>query len=292
MSNSFRIDASEMQTWHAALAARMELRGVPAIAKEMEAHLAKKGDDGAVVVTRHQLFTWAEALSGAAARDPRGSAAGAQLSLSQVVADMRGILTGKPVAPGPSSVGAAPPAHAAAPAAAAAPAPGPTSWSAPPPIVYQPAAPVTYTSAAGGEVGGRVLSGNDLANAVRELLSSATSEICISSPWATGVETLVADVVATPAHVKVLIVSRRPDRDDPAFHQAMDKLGRRKAITAWSSHIQTRYVLSGTRAIVGAASIPGPASREAGVLITDPATVAALRAHFDRCHVEAAGGRY
>ena len=298
MTNSFRVDASELQAWHAALTARMELRGVPALAKEMEAHLMKKADDGTVVVTRHQLFTWAEALSGAAARDPRGSSAGAQLSLAQVVGDMRGILTGKPsAAPG----GGVPGAGLSGPGAGAATgtgtgtgtalSPGPATTSsgwgapAPPAVVYRPA---------GATIGaGNVVSGNDLANAVRELIRGAQTEICVSSPWATGVETLVNDLVAAAPHVKVLIVSRRPDKDEPAFHQAMDKLGRRKAITAWSSHIQTRYVIAdGKAALVGAASIPIAASREAAVALTDPATVSALRAHFDRCHVEAAGGRY
>lgn len=309
MSNSFRIEASEMQAWHAALASRIELRGVPAIAKELEAHLMKKGEDGAVVVTRHQLFTWAEALAGAAARDPRGSAAGAQLSLAQVVADMRSILTGKPT--GEAALGAPGSrttlASGAAGIAPVGPLPGILGSGAaqpPPAVTYAPAstsawntsapAPVTYVpSGASAGPGGRVLTGNDLANAVRELLRGAQTEICLSSPWVTGVETLVADIVATAPQLKILIVSRRPDKDDPGFHKAMDQLGRRKAITAWSLHIQTRYVIAdGKAAIVGAASLPGPASREAGIAITDPATVAALRAHFDRCHVEAAGGRY
>lgn len=291
MSNSFRVDASEVQGWHARLASRMDLRGVPAIAKEIEAHLAKKDADGTVVVTRHQLFTWAEALSGAAARDTQGTVA-------PVVADMRAILTGKPA----GSVAGHPPASAPAPASPSAFAPAPASaWSAsaPAPVTYQSAPPVTYVSsgaaalAGPGGAGGRVVSGNDLANGIRELLRGAQSEVCISSPWVTGIETLVADIVATAPQVRVLIVSRRPDKDEPAFHKAMDQLGRRKAITAWSTHIQTRYVIAdGKAAIVGAASIPIAASREAGVAITDPATVAALRAHFDRCHVEAAGGRY
>lgn len=283
MTNSFRIDASELHAWHAALATRLDVRGVAAIAKEVEAHLARKDADGAVVVTRHQLFTWAEALEGAAARDPRAASAGAQLSLPQVVADMRGILTGKPAVPQarPEARPQAAPEYS--------PPPRPESRPAPaPPVVY--GAPSSTAPPRGGV---RVVTGVEVAATVRELVRGAKGELYVSSPWDTGVETLVADVVALLPHIHVLLLSRRSAREDAAFHQAMDQLGRRRAVTAWSPHIQTRMIIQDSeRALVGAASIPGPASREMGVLVTDPAAIAALRAHFERAHQEAAGGKY
>lgn len=284
MSSSFRIDASELQAWQAALAARLDVRGVAAIAKEMEAHLARQDADGAVVVTRHQMFTWAEALEGAAARDPRAASAGAQLSLPQVVADMRGILAGKPVAPGARPEASPPPAPRSS--------PPPAPEARPevvPPVVYGP--PAAPAGLARGAV--RVVTGAELAATVRELVRGAKGALYVCSPWDTGVETLAADLVALPPHVRVLLLSRRPARDDAAFHQAMDQLGRRRAVTAWSPYIQTRMVIQDReRALVGAASIPGAASRETAVLVTDPGAIAALRAHFERGHQEAAGGKY
>lgn len=280
MSNSFRIEASELASWHSALAARMELRGIPAIAKEIEAHLARKEGDGTVVVTRHQLFTWAEALQGAVSRDQRPASAGAALSLQQVVADMRAILSGKPAA-------ATPPAASGAATYARA----PVATLPAPALPYTQPPAVTYGAPAPSIGGARIVSGTELAATVRELIRGARSEVCISSPWVTGMETLVADVAALPPAVRVLIVSRRPDRDDGAFHQAMDQLGRRRAVTAFSNHIQSRLIIAdGERALVGAASIPGPVSREVAVLITDRGLVLALRAQFEKAHDEAAGG--
>ena len=279
MSNSFRIEESEMRAWHAALARRLDVRGVAALAKEVEAHLARKDADGTIVVTRHQLFTWAEALHGAAMRDPGAAAAPGGLTLAQVVAEMRAILSGKPVA-----------ALDATPVAAIAPLaslPARAPATPPPPVSYV-AAP-----AQAGRGGVRVVAGAEVATIVRELVRSAKVDLYVSSPWATGIETLHAEIVALPKDVRVRILSRRPERDDGPFHDAMDQLGRRRAVTAWSAHIQTRLLIQDEeRALVGAASLPGPASREIGVLVTDPAAVAALRSQFERAHEEAAGGKY
>lgn len=282
MTNSFRIEATELQGWHAALAARMELRGVPAIAKEIEAHLAKKDADGSVVVTRHQLFTWAEALQGVAQRDTRGASAGVALSIPQIVADMRGILGGKPVE---AAIARGAPSTEPAPLPAApVPASSRPAYAPPPAVVY--GAP----SSASGGAGGSVVSGAQLGEAARDLIRSARTDLFVISPWDTGLETLVADIAALPPNVRVLIVSRRPAQDTPAYHQGLDQLGRRRAVTAFSPHIQTRMIVQDdARALVGAASVPGPASREVGVVISDRATVAALRAQFERTHSEAAG---
>lgn len=271
MTNSFRIEADEVRAWHEAAAKRVDVRGVAALAKELEAHVARREPDGTVVVSRHQLFTWAEALQGASSR-------GAS-ELAGPAGEMRAILGGKPVGPAsPALARAVPPVIAPA---------------------FLPAAPVpvpsvVYAGSGAGSAGGvRLVSGAELAAIAREMVRGARGELFISSPWATGVETLLADVVALPPAVRVLIVSRRPEREDAAFHQAMDQLGRRRAITAFSNHIQTRIIVQDDeRALVGAASIPGAASREAGILLTDRAAVAAVRAHFARVHEEAAGGKY
>lgn len=281
MSNSFRIDASELLAWHDALSKRMDLRGVPAIAKEIEAHIARKDADGTVVVTRHQLFTWAEALSGAAARD--GGPA-----IPPVVAEMRAILSGKPVAESTRDVrvGALPLDLGGTPA------PQTVRVTEPARSMYAPPA-VEYARTAATPAAGSVLTGPALGEAIRQLVRSATRELYVSSPWATGVETMVGDITGLAPQVRVLLLSRRPERDDGAFHKAMDELGRRRAVTAWSPYVQTRMVIADdTRAIVGAASAPGANSREVGLLVTDAATIRELRAAFERAHIEAAGGKY
>lgn len=286
MTNSFRIDASEVRGWRAALGERMAMRGVPAIAKEMEAALATKSEDGTVVLSRHQLFTWTEALDGVAMREN-------DKPIANVVSDMRSILTGKiertfrstliPLGPRAGAdeitVTETPPAR--------------TGYVPPPPVVYSrnaASAPISTSSVNAGA--SRALAGVDLTNAIMDVMGAAQRELYVASPWTTGVETLVNDLARLPPQVQVKIVSRRPEKDDAAFHQAMDQLGRRRAITAWSPFIQTRMMIADdTRAIVGAASLPGPASREIGVYVTDAATIAALRAHFERSHAEATGGR-
>jgi hypothetical protein len=285
MSNSFRIDASELAGWHAIVARKMDVRGVAAIAKELEAHVAKKEADGTVVVSRHQLFTWAEALSGAASR-PGGA------ELAPVAADMRGILSGKPAGaatPAPAPAFAPPSFQSVAPTMFTGAAP-PTGYQAPAPVQYAPA-PVSYgTSASSGGV--RIVAGPELAELARDLVRSAKGELFVSSPWDMGVETLAQEIAMLPPAVKVLIVSRRPANETPAYHDAMNALGKRRTVTAYSPYIQTRLIVQDNeRALVGAASVPGPQSREAAVLLTDRAAVAAVRAHFERMHNEAAGPR-
>lgn len=284
MTNTFRIDASEVRAWHEASAKRVDVRGVAALAKELEAHLARQGSDGTVVVSRHQLFTWAEALSGAASR-------GAP-ELSGSAGEMRAILGGKR-----SSRAVDTPSN---PTVAST-----TAWAVaghlPPPRIEAAqerplaAPPVVYgaSPASSAHSGVRVVPAHDLAATVREMVRGARGELLVASPWSTGIETLVPDLVALPPAVRVLIVSRRPEREDAAFHQSLDQLGRRRAVTAFSNHIQTRLIVQDDeRALVGAASIPGAASREAGVLLNDRDAVAAVRAHFERVHAEAAGGKY
>ncbi|HUR68691.1 MAG TPA: hypothetical protein VM370_05545, partial [Candidatus Thermoplasmatota archaeon] len=274
MTNQFRIDESELRGWHQTLAARLDVRGVPAIAKEIEAHLFKKEPDGTVVVTRHQLFTWAEALQGAAAR--------AGPEIGAVANQMGEILRGKASGGGSGSGGGSafvPPTAAAIAPSMFAGAPPPSGYQAPS-ALYTPPPPVQYGAPAAASGGARVVTGRELGELARDLVRSARSELYVSSPWDTGLETLVADITMLAPTVRVLVVSRRPAQDGAAFHAAMDQLGRRRAVTVFSPYVQTRLVIQdGERALVGAASVPGPASREAALLVTDRATVAALRTH-------------
>lgn len=287
MTSSFRIAEDEFRTWHEAVVAKRDLRGLAAVAKEMEAHLAKAAE-AHVAVTRHQLFTWAEALQGAATRDPRAASAGAALSLPQVVGDMRAVLAGRVDPPPPekaSTFSAATMATAAAPAPRT-PAPY-MSFEPVPDVVYAPPG----DSRAGGATG--FVSGAEIASTVRAMIREARLEICIVSPWGAGLETLVPDLLQTPKDVRILIVSRRPEKQDEAYHRQLNQLGLRHTVTAFSPHLATRMVITDrSRALVGAASIHAPSftqSREGAIVTSDPAVVARAKEHFDRLHAEASG---
>jgi hypothetical protein len=282
MSNSFRIEESELRTWYQVLAPRLDVRGVAAIAKEIEAHMNKKGEDGTVVVSRHQLFTWAEALQGSSMRDGSGA-------LPAVVADMRAILGGK-VAGGGAKLATGLQAPADPTSNLFAPIPRVDVPQTLPPVQYSsaPVAPVNY----GGGSSPRFVAGAELADIVRDMIRSPRSDLFVSTPWDTGMETLVGELAQAPQGIRILIVSRRPAQETPSYHQAMDQLGRRKAVTAFSPMIQTRMIIQDeARALVGAASIPGTVSREGAVLLTERAAMAAAREHFLRVHAEASGGR-
>jgi hypothetical protein len=285
MTSGFRIDESQFRAWHAAAADRQALRGVAAVAKEMEAALARVAD-GHVAVTRHQLFTWAETLDGAASRDARAASAGAQLSLPQVVADMRSVLGGR----------AAPASHAGQAQAQArgqgAPLPYVTrapAYAPPPAATY--AAPMPEVATSTGTFGSvRFVAGHEIPDAVRRVLRDAKDEVRVIAPWQTGMETLVADLVALPPNVKVRLLCRPPAQMDAAYHRALGDLGRRGAVTTLSPHLYTRMVVADRRAlVVGAAS--ATASREGALVTSDAAAVAAAAAHFDRLVAEAASGR-
>jgi hypothetical protein len=130
-----------------------------------------------------------------------------------------------------------------------------------------------------------------LGEETRRLIASARSEVCVISPWSFGLDTLVDAIAMTPAGVRVLLVSRRPDREDESYHRGLAQLGRRQAITAFSPYLQTRMVIvDGARAIVGAAGAPaqGGPSREAAVLV-EGATAARAREHFGRVFEESGG---
>lgn len=292
MTTSFRIAEDEFRGWHDAVAARRELRGLAAVAKEMEAHLAKAAD-AHVAVTRHQLFTWAEALQGAHTRDPRAASAGTALSLQQVVGDMRAVLAGR-VEPQPpasaASFAAATKAMGAAPAPAT---PAPFLGGEPVPSVVYQRAPEAAAAAAGAAGATGFVSGPEIASTVRSLIREARLELCIVAPWAAGLDTLVPDLLQTPPDVRILVVSRRPEKQDEAYHRALNQLGLRHVVTAFSPHLATRMVIQDRkRALVGAASIHAPSftqSREGALVTADPQAVARAKDHFDRLHAEASG---
>ena len=276
----------ELRAWHLSAQSRTSIRGVSAIAKEMESHL-RRASGGNVEVQRHVLFSWAEALEGAAAHDPRGATAGTQLSLPQVVADIR------------KNLGVTPPAGASAPPAVAPPrrgfgrAPPPPAPPAPePPAAREsamdgrPAPSVVYAkgSGGGGATGGaRFVRPGQTAEAARDLIRAAQNEVLVVSPWQFGLDTLVEELLRLPANVAMRLVTRRPDRDDPAYHRHMEQLTRRGAETRFSPFLQTRMIIvDGQSLLLGAASIApaGAPTREAALLVQDRAMAQQAREHF------------
>lgn len=274
MTDAFRIPEEELRTWRDAARERAGLRGVAAVAAEMDAALARAGADGHAVVTRHQLFTWSQALQGAHARDPRAASAGVTLSLQQVAQDVSAVLAGRAA---PARAPASAPARAASPA-----------YAPPPPVEYARPA-----SSAGGAV--EVVAGAAITDAVRRLVRDARSELRAIAPWTAGLDSLAGELAQAAPQVRVLVISRRPEREDDHYHRAMGQLGHRRAVTAFSPLLYTRMLVQDEdRALVGAASAhPAsfPHSRETGVLVSDRAAVRALREHFDRLHEEATRGR-
>lgn len=278
------IPEDEFRAWHQAVEARIEMRGAPAIAKELEASL-KRASGGQVHVSRHQLFSWAESLEGIASRDPRRASAGAHLSLAQVVGDIRRVLSGGP------STGAAPPSPPAdAPARHAAPAPLPVDEpdeapaermgaAGPPPVMYVKGG----AAAPAGSIG--FLAPGATGDAARRLLREARTEVLVISPWSFGLDTLAEDILALPESVAVRLVTRRPDKDDPAYHKHMERMTRRGAEVRFSPFLQTRMlIVDGQKLMLGAASVPpsGAPTREAALVVSDRVTAQQAREHFAR----------
>ena len=275
----------ELRAWHLAAQSRTGIRGVSAIAKEMESHL-RRASGGNVEVQRHVLFSWAEALEGAASHDPRGATAGTQLSLPQVVADIRKSLGVASPAASADAAAAAPPSTRRAFGRAPPPSPAPAA-PAPreSPMDGKPAPSVVY--AKGGAAGGsaRFVPPGETAEAARGLLRAAQTEVLIVSPWQFGLDTLVDELLRLPASVAVRFVTRRPDRDDPAYHRQMEQLTRRGAEARFSQYLQTRMiVVDGQNLLLGAASIApaGAPTREAALLVTDRTAAQQAREHFAR----------
>ena len=282
MSASLRIPEDMIKTWVESLGPRTDLRGASAIAKEMEAALAKAAE-GYVVIGRHQLFTWGENLQGIARRAPLGSPA-------QTVADeIRSILSGREASP---SAPAARPAGPPPPPSSRdwRPTPPPASLAAPPPVTYARGA--TPAGASGG-AGVRLVT--ETAQVVGNVLREARRELLVVSPWTLGLETLVNDLVRTAPGVKLTIVSRRPEREDEAYHRALRDLQRRGAELVMSPFLHTRMLVAdGEVLLLGAAGLPKPGvnvARESAILTSDAAAVGAAREHVLRIFQEARSGR-
>lgn len=282
--SSFRIPAEELSAWVARLAAWRGTKGVDAVLREIEDAAAKPAPDGHVVVTRHQLFSWAEALQGQAVKLPLAGGDAARALSGEV----RSYLTGQP-APGAS----APPPTPAATYAPPPPAPVASglSWEAPRPAA---APPITYLRPGGSTDAPRLVADRELAETVRSLVRNARQELLVVSPWRGGLDSLLADVLALPPGVAVRVLTRRPEPDDAAYHRALQDLARRKVDLATSPYLHTRMIVADAQTLLlGAASLPGPtttASREAALLTSDPKAVADARQMFANVQRELRGG--
>jgi phosphatidylserine/phosphatidylglycerophosphate/cardiolipin synthase-like enzyme len=278
---TFRIPASKVRAWAERLTEWRGLRGVPAVVSEIEAAAGKADAAGEVTLTRHQLFSWAESLQGAASKLPIAGAEAAR-QLSQ---ELRAVYTGGAVAP---------PAPTPRPSAASA---TNLSWEAPvAPALVAPQPPVSYIrapAAMGASETTRLVEGRDLGATVQSLLRGARQELLILSPWRGGIDTLLGDLVALPPSVAVRLITRRPEPDDPAYHRALVDLRHRSVDLAVSPYLHTRMVLvDGQTLLLGAASYPGPStpySRECAILTTDAKTVADARLHFATIQREVRG---
>lgn len=271
--SELRVPRASLETWRAATEARQSLRGVSAIAAEMASHL-RRTSTGDVSIARHTLFQWAEALEGAAHRDARAASAGPQLSLPQVVADIRGALGG----------GA--PAGAAAPAL---PVPPPVAVAPPTPAPRSEPAPVTYARGGAGASGGGFVAAPEVGDAIRRALREAQNEVLVISPWQFGLDSLADDLARLSSSVAVRLLTRRPDKDEPSYHSKMESLTRKGAEVRFSPFLQTRMVIvDGRVALVGAASVPasGAPTREAAARIEGEGAKVA-REHFARVFDEA-----
>jgi hypothetical protein len=293
MSASLRIPQEMLKTWVDVLLPRSDLRGAPAVAKEMEAHLGKAGSDGHVVISRHQLFTWAETLQGVARRAPLGS------PVQAVVDEVRAVLAGKD-SPGAVAASTAPrfaPSTAAPPSYAYAPPPpapayAPSSGAAATPVTYLKTPAASASPGSSGPI--RLVAEGELPALVSSLLHEARRELLVVSPWTLGLETLVNDLARTSPAVTLRIVSRRADREDEAYHRALRDLQKRGADLVMSPFLHTRMVIAdGEALLLGAAGLPKAGfhvQREAAVFTSDPKTVADARTHFLRIQEEARGG--
>src|SRR5438477_5892384 len=93
--SSFRLPSDVVGHWRDALSAQRAVKGVDPVLKEVLDVLLHEGPDAHVVVTRHQLYSWALALDGVAQRGGGATVAG-------VAADMRSYLGAAPTsAPAP-----------------------------------------------------------------------------------------------------------------------------------------------------------------------------------------------
>lgn len=284
--SSFRLPSDVLVSWKNDLS---QHRGAAdETLQEMLRALQTEGPDGHVVLTRHQVFSWAQAVEGAARKG--------KPQLQRVADDMRGYLRGDAAATSPA-LGAAPPVVAPPSPAPATSTSLPVASSAPqprpgdaPPVLYQRAGAATGAPMPAGA--SRLVTERELGGFVQEMLREAKGEVILVSPWGLGLDTLANDLLQLPPNVVVKALTRRPPQEDEAYHRLMTQLRKRGFDIVFSNSIQTRLVVTdGARLLLGAASIPGPQSREAAVATTDAALVQAARENALRLIEDARAGR-
>lgn len=269
--SGFRLPADVLKAWKDQLGAN---RGAADDAlQDILRALQGEGPDGHVVVTRHQLFSWAQAVEGASLKG--------RPQLKAVADDMRSYLRAGESAPAPAA--------APAPAFVAPIAPPPAATYAPraepPPVVYQRVATPTAGLAMGSS---RLVTERELAGFVLEMLREARTEVVVVSPWGLGLDTLANALLNLPPGVAVRALTRRPPTEDEPYHRTMQQFRRRGFDIVFSPNLQTRLVVTdGQRLLLGAASVPGPQSREAAIATTDAALVQAARENALRLMDEA-----
>lgn len=286
--SSFRLPSDVLVSWKNDLS---QHRGAADdTLQEMLRALQTEGPDGHVVLTRHQVFSWAQAVEGAATKG--------RPQLQRVADDMRGYLRGDAAVPSPSVPAAAaspaplvPPPPAPAPVLGAAPAAaGSTRPGSAPPVVYQRTTAATGASLAAGA--SRLVTERELGGFVQEMLREAKGEVILVSPWGLGLDTLANDLLQLPPNVVVKALTRRPPQEDEAYHRFMTQMRKRGFDIVFSNSIQTRLVVTdGARLLLGAASLPGPQSREAAIATTDAGLVHAARENALRLIEDARAGR-
>lgn len=263
--SSFRLPADVLSGWKDRLSAE---RGAADDAlQDVLRALQSEGPDGHVVVTRHQLFSWAQATEGAARKG--------RPHLQAVADDMRSYLR----------AGESPRAAGAPLIAPIVPPQPPTASIDPPAIVYQK---VAVPPAAAGAL--RLVTERDLGGYVSEMLREARTEVVLVSPWGLGLDTLANALLTLPPNVTVRALTRRPPQEDEAYHRLVTQMRKRGFDLVFSNHVQTRLLVTdGQRLLFGAASQPGAQSREAAIATTDAALVSAARENALRLMEEARG---
>jgi hypothetical protein len=266
--SSFRLPADVVAGWKEALSKERAVKGVEAILKEVLDVLLKEDTEGHVPVTRHQLFSWVQALQGLALKVP---------AFAGVADEMRAYMGQGPGAAGQGARDGPAPGAPATAASTTAPAPGAprVATAAPPPVVYTGAA--AKTGAPASTAATRIVTERELLDAVARLVREARSELVLVAPWSSGLDTLAKDLLAVTPGVMLRILTRRPPTDEVEYQRVMQELRRRDADVVLSNALHTRaIVVDGSRMLLGAAGLL-PGTREMALLTTDVSLVAPAR---------------
>jgi len=283
-SPSLRLPSKTVEGWKDALIQNRAVRGVEPVLKELLDALLAQSPDGVVPVERHRLFSWAEALRGAATRaEPTGEA-----KLTAVAAEMSSAMNDTHApgaqAQGAQALGAVPPPTAPPPTA-----PQPT---APPAVVYQSAWAASPPGAVASSAAVRLVTEKEIPQLQAQLLRDARSEVIVVAPWNAGLDGMARDLLALPPSVAIRIVTRRAQVEDEPWYRAVQDLRRRNVDMVMSPLLHTRCVIvDGQRMLLGAAGTPPNLSKEMAVLVTDAALVSEARMNVGRLWAEARDGR-